>query len=239
MTREASSFPVRRPSPTTTARITGSVGVLILAAGTFANVVGGRTLVAGDPAATARNLVASEGLVRLGIVSNLAMTVLFVVYAALLYELLAPVDRLRARLMLLFAACCVPLYMLNQLGHYAALELARAGSLDRMAFALDLHKHGNLIAAIFFGLWLYPYGRLVYASRFLPRLLGAFLMLGSLGYLILFVQSFLFPGTEATLSTSPPLVVTHLSELAAMLWLLVRGVDAQVWKERAAEAARV
>ena len=61
-------------------------------------------------------------------------------------------------------------------------------------------------------------------------------MFGSLGYLVLFVQAFLFPGSERTLWTNPFLVVTHVSEGALMLWLLIRGLNVDQWEKRALES---
>ena len=102
---------------------------------------------------------------------------------------------------------------------------------------MDLHRFGNLVAAIFFGLWLLPLGLLVFKSGFLPKFLGLLLMLGSLGYLVLFVQGFLFPGSEGTLWTNPFLIVTHLSEFALLLWLLIKGVSVERWETCALEFA--
>jgi hypothetical protein len=64
------------------------------------------------------------------------------------------------------------------------------------------------------------------------------LLLGSPGYLILFVQAFLFPGSERTLWSNPFLIITHLAEMALMLWLLIRGVNAAEWERRAVSSSR-
>ena len=61
-------------------------------------------------------------------------------------------------------------------------------------------------------------------------------MFGSLGYLVLFVQAFLLPGSERTLWGNPLLVVTHVSELALLLWLLIKGVNVDQWEKRAFES---
>lgn len=47
----------------------------------------------------------------------------------------------------------------------------RARSWGRAKLSLDLHRFGNLPAAIFFGFWPLPLGLLVFRSGFLPRLL--------------------------------------------------------------------
>jgi hypothetical protein len=212
------------------ARLTGLVGVLVLASGSFARFVASRLIVPGDLAATSSNIVSSETLYRLGIAGSLVMMVAWLFYALLLYRLLRPVDISAAMTMVVLVVASVPLYMLNQ-GNLFAVFLAASGPLqEQMKLFLDLHRFGTLIAAIFFGLWLFPLGLLVFKSGFLPRVLGVVLMFGTLGYLILFVQGLLFPGAEATLWTNPFLVVTHLSELALLLWLLIRGVSVERWE---------
>ena len=215
-------------------RLAGVVGVVMLASGSFAGYVGSQLVVRNDPAATSSNIVASETLFRLGLVSSLIMMIAFMIYGLLLYRLLEPVNRSYAMMMAGFVLASVPIYMLNQVSQYAALLLAPGQRYDQVKLALDLHSLGNLIAGIFFGLWLFPLGVLVFKSGFFPRFLGVLLMFGSLGYLVLFVQAFLFPGSERTLWTNPLLVISHLSELAMMLWLLLRGVNVDQWAKRSA-----
>ena len=121
--------------------------------------------------------------------------------------------------------------MLNQVNLFAALLSASDQLHEQVKLYLEFQRFGSLVASIFFGLWLFPLGLLVFKSGFLPRAIGILLMIGSLGYLVLFVQGFLFPGSERTLWTNPFLVVTHLSELALWLWLLIKGVDVEKWEK--------
>lgn len=224
-------------SPLVLARLAGLIGIIVLASGSFSNYAGSRIIVRGDTATTSANILASESFFRLGIVSGLLMILFWMFYALLLYKLLKPVDKGHAMLMLVLVLVCVPVFMLNQVNLYAALPLAADHMQAQMTFYLDLHRHGNVIAAIFFGLWLFPLGLLVFRSGYLPRVLGILLMIGCFGYLVLFIQVFLFPGTEATLWTNPLLVVTHISELSLMLWLLIKGVNLKLWERRVSESA--
>jgi len=219
-------------SPLVHARVAGLVGVVTLATGSFTGFVGSRLLVRGDVVATSSNIVASECLFRLGLVSSLIMMIASMFYALLLYRLLRPVNKSHAMIMVALLFASVPIYMLNQVNQFAALLLASDQLYAQVQLFLELHRLGNLIAGIFFGLWLFPLGFLVFKSGFFPRVLGILLMIGSLGYLVLFVQAFLFPGSEGTLWTNPFLVVTHVSELSMMLWLLIRGVNVDQWKQR-------
>lgn len=223
-------------SPVVHARVTGLVGVGVLAAGTFAGVVASRLIVRGDAVATSTNIVASSFLFRLGIVSNLVMMVLWLFYALLLYRLLRTVNRSHAMVMLVLVLAATPIYMLNQVNQFAALLLASDKLSEQVKLFLELYRTGNMIAAIFFGLWLFPMGLLVFKSGFFPKLLGVLLMVGTLGYLVLFTQAFLFPGSESSLWTNPFLVVTHLAELAMMLWLLIRGLNVENWEKRNRES---
>lgn len=223
-------------SPLVHARVTGLVGVLVLASGSFAGFVASDLVVRGDAAATSRNIVASESLFRLGVVSSLIMMIAFMFYALLLYRLLRPVSESHAMIMVGLVVASVPIYMLNQVNQFAALLLASDQLHEQLKLFLDLHRLGNLIGGIFFGLWLFPLGLLVFKSGFLPRFLGILLMFGAPGYLVLFVQAFLFPGSERTLWSNPFLLVTHVSELALLLWLLVRGVNVEQWEKRTRES---
>jgi hypothetical protein len=223
-------------SPRFHARATGLVGVLVLASGSLAGVVSSKLVVRGDVAATSRNVVASESLFRLGIVGSLVMMIAFLFYGLLLYRLLAPVNRNRAAAMVALVLVSVPIYMLNQVHAFGALLAAVEERQEQVKLFLDAHRFGNLVASTFFGAWLLPLGLLVLKSGFLPRLLGWLLIVGSPGYVVLFAQAFLFPGSEGTLWSNPFLVVTHLAEAATMLWLLIRGVDSAAWEARARES---
>lgn len=220
-------------SPLFHARVAGFVGMVVLASGSFAGSIASRLIAKGDVVATSTHLAASESLARVGIAGSLVMMVAWLFYALLLYRLLRPVGKSLAMTMLVLVSASVPIYMLNEVNLFAALLSASNGSSEQVGLFLSLYRFGTLISAIFFGLWLIPLGVLVYRANFLPRPLGAILVVGSLGYLILFVQAFFFPGTERTLWSNPFLVVTHLSELALLLWLLIKGVNAERWIEQA------
>jgi len=77
---------------------------------------------------------------------------------------------------------------------------------------------------------LLPFGLLVYRSRFLPRILGVWLILNCFAYLAVSVTGILWPRYEAIVSNWVfPIMV---GELAIMLWLIIMGA-----KEQAAAAS--
>jgi hypothetical protein len=87
--------------------------------------------------------------------------------------------------------------------------------------ALSLHHGLDMANGIFWGLWLVPFGLLVYKSRFLPRLLGVWLIIACFAYLAQSFAYFLFPQYENEMfSLGSPL---RLGELATMFWLVIMG----------------
>ena len=199
-----------------------------------------RLVVHGDAAATAGNIAAHETLFRLGIVCYLTSAVLFIFVTLALYRLLEPVDRELAILMVILGSLMpVPIFFINSVTDAAALLFARGSDFlsaidkpQRDAYVmlfLNLHHHLDLANAIFWGLWLLPFGLLVYRSRFLPRFLGIWMMLECFAWLAFSFTGLMFPGHEQKVFTySQPLM---FAELATMFWLAIMGA-----KERAALA---
>lgn len=218
-------------SPLVYARIAGIIGVFTLISGTFPSIVDSRLIVPGEAVKTASNILMSEFLFRLGIVSSLFMHTFLIFYALILFKLLKPVSKTNAQLMVIFIVIPLPMYMATQLVKYTVLQFSIEGLHDHILLFWDIYKHGGYISGIFWGIWLFPLGFLIYRSGFIPRFLGVFLIIGCFGYLIRFFQAFLFPGSEASIWTNPALVVTHLSELSLMCWLLIKGVNIKQWQK--------
>jgi hypothetical protein len=193
-------------------------------------------IVSGNAAATANNIAAHESLFRLGIVSGLLSSALWIFVPLALYRLLKGVDQTLAIVMVILGSLMqVPLFFVNAMTDVGALLFARGADFllvfdkpQRDAFAMlfiNLHHHLDLANAIFWGLWLLPFGLLVYRSRFLPRFLGVWLMIGCFGYLAFSFAGFLFPAYEDKVFT----MVQPLwwGELATMLWLVIMGAKEQ------------
>jgi hypothetical protein len=198
--------------------------------------VPGKLIVHANATATADNIAAHETLFRLGVAGNVIGHTAFIFVALALYDLLQSVNRRHAALMALLIIVAVPIALLNEVNALAALILVRGADalsvLDvsqRNALAmffLNLHHQGLVIAELFWGLWLFPLGLLVYRSRFLPRFLGVWLILAGFAWVLLSLTSTLAPQYQNTLDTySRPAV---LGEIAFMLWLLIKGAKPPV-----------
>jgi len=151
-----------------------------------------------------------------------------------LYRLLSSVDKNYALLMVVFALVSVPITYLNivhqidvldLLGDDAYLKVFSKEELNaHIMLSLESYSNGNLAVHVFWGLWLLPFGYLVYRSGFLPKFLGIMLMLGCLGYLIDFVGYLLFEGYAKTLFATIVGIPSSIGELGICLWLLIVGV---------------
>jgi hypothetical protein len=86
---------------------------------------------------------------------------------------------------------------------------------------LNLHHHGFGLVAIFWGLWLFPLGLLVYRSGFVPRILGVLLMVNCFAYPVTSFTSLLLPQYEDIVSRW--MMPLQFGELLFMLWLLIKG----------------
>lgn len=225
------------------ARIAGFTYLLLLVAPLRLIYIPSKLFVRGNATATADNIVANETLFRLGIAGDLFVgtAAIFVVLA--LYRLLSGVDQRLAVLMVILGGLLVaPIYYVNTLNDAAALMLARGpdflSAFDKpqrdaaaMLF-LRLHGHGIVANQILWGLWLFPFGLLVYRSRFLPRFLGVWLIINGIAYVIQSLTGVLLPQYYDRFGMI--LFPALLGELAIMLWLVIKGAKEQPLPESAA-----
>jgi Domain of unknown function (DUF4386) len=233
-------------SPRARARVTGVVYLLFFLTAILGEVfarqagVSGISAVSGDAAATAHSILAHEASYRLGWALGLISTACYVAVTALFYQLFKPVSRSLALLAAFFGlvGCAITavgslfqLAPLVVLGGSPYLSVFDAQQLQALALlSLNLNAQVGSIALVFFGLFQLLIGYLIFRSTFLPRILGALMALAGLGWLI-----FLWPPLANSLLTYLE-VLGFLAEASLMLWLLVIGVNAQRWKQRASAA---
>ena len=229
-----------------TARTAGFLYLMYIVTTIAADVLGrSKLIVFGDAAATARNIMSSEWQFRAGITGDLVSAVFFLLAAWALYVLLKPVNKDLALTFLLLNLAGVAVYSINLLNQFAAVLLLsgadylkgfQTDQLQALAlFFLNLHHNGYWISQIFFAAWLFPLGYLVFKSGFLPRILGIVMMVHFVGWLMTFLQFFLFPGLGAITYVTYPL--GFISEFGLTLWLLIKGVNVEKWKESALGSA--
>lgn len=227
------------PSPRTLARATGWLYLLIIVCAGFAEgYVRGTLVVAGDADATAANILAAEGLFRLGFAADLVAFLADAAVAVLLYLLLEPVSRTVSLLAAAFRLVAHPaIGSLNLLNYFGALLLLGAPTtptgvgpeeLRALALvALETHGYGYLIAGAFFGVHCALLGYLILRSERFPRALGVLLVVAGAGYLTETFTLILAPTFEA-IASSLVVVTASVAELSLCLYLIVKGVRAPV-----------
>jgi Domain of unknown function (DUF4386) len=232
--------PIADASPRPKARVTGVVYLFYFLTAILAEVFMKGIVVSGDAAATATNIQAHEPLFRLGLGTGLIATAWYIALTALLYELFKPVNRSVSLVAAFFSlvGCAIqafgsvfqlaPLVISGSSADLSAFKPEESQALALILFKLD--SQAQTITLVFFGLYCLLIGFLIFKSTFLPRILGVLMALAGLGWL-----TFLAPPLANALSPYV-LVLGFLAELSLMLWLLVKGVNVQRWKQQAAAA---
>ena len=188
-------------------------------------------VVPGDPTATARNIVAGELTYRIGIGVDFVTLVIFILLVVSLYKLLKGVDDWHAMLMVLLVSVGVAIGLANLVNKIAPLILlSGAGYLSVFskpqlnALALGfggLNDYGNVVAAVFWGLWLFPFGILVIKSGFFPRILGILLLVAGVGNLTSSLTSMVLPALGHAVTRVTMLLA--FGEFPIIFWLLIKG----------------
>jgi Domain of unknown function (DUF4386) len=218
------------------ARIAGAIYLSMVFTAPFSLIyVPSKLIVRGNAAATAENILAHETMFRLSIFGDLIGQVIFICLAIALYRLLSNVNKTWAALMVALVLVSAAVGFFNALNNIAALILFRGGEFltvfdkaQREAlgmFFIRLHNQGIFIDELFWGLWLFPFGLLVFRSGFMPRFIGVWLMINCFGYVALSVIALFFPNYYGSaFAYSQPVL---FGELAVMLYLLIRGAKPQ------------
>jgi hypothetical protein len=220
----------------------GACQLLEAITATFGQVIVlGRLVVSGNAAATSANILGHERLFWLGFASSLLGVAFHIAWALLMYELLKPVNRSLSLLAAFFILVGCAMQALTSFLYLAPLLILQGGSsasaftpaqLQALALLfLKLNKYAFNIDLVFFGLWCVLTGYLIFRSTFLPRILGVLLAISGLGYV-----TYLYPPLAYYLFIPYIAAASALGEIPLELWLIVKGVNAQRWKEQARAA---
>lgn len=165
---------------------------------------------------TIEKIAANEQLFRLGILGGLLTQVIQVFVALKLNQLFKKTHGQMALFMMVSVLMGVPIAMVNELNYFAVLE--SLGNEEQVTMFLSIHDYGLQIAQIFWGLWLFPMGALVYKAVNLPKWIGILLILAGAGYMTDSFVALLGINIEVVFSE-----FTFIGELALVFWLLVKG----------------
>jgi hypothetical protein len=229
-------------SPHSQARMAGVLYLIIIVVGAVGYTTHSTLFVWNDASATAGNILASEQLWRLSSAAMLVMLACDVAVAAIFYVLFKPVNRTLSLIACAFRLVLVAIVGVAILGRHvplllledttsAAFETAQLQAMGLLA--IKVFERGFDVALVFFGFHCLAIGWLIYQSSFLPRLLGVLLVIAGLCYLISTFVHLVFPVVALPFDIQ---LLSYAAEMALSLWLIVKGVNAERWKEQASVA---
>ncbi|HEV7764707.1 MAG TPA: DUF4386 domain-containing protein [Thermoanaerobaculia bacterium] len=223
-------------------RMGGLFYLLMGVCGALATFARRGLIVKGDAAATAANIMTHQSRYLSAFAGDLLLVASYVVVTALFYRIFKPVNKTVALIAAFFGltGCVVQGFALAfQLAPLTLLDGARylgtfnTAQLQALAYAfLKFYSQAYGIALVFFGFFCLLTGYLIWKSTFLPRALGAFMMLAGLGGLAFLSPIFATAHLPYTLFGS-------VGELLLTLWLIAKGVDPEKWTLQNAAANRV
>ncbi|MDN3694382.1 DUF4386 domain-containing protein [Chryseobacterium tructae] len=218
-----------------TARLAGFIYLVVIITGFYSLMyVPSQLIVKEDPGLTFHHISSSNFLFRSGIASSMLCYIAFTLLPLALYQLLKETNKNAARLMVIFAIISVPISLINLQNKFSVLTLVEGADYlkvfdsrqlqAQVMLLLSNYNKGILIVQIFWGLWLFPLGYLVYRSGFLPKILGVFLMLGCFGYIMNVFSRILIPDFQDYAISGYITLPASIGEIGMCLWLLIVGV---------------
>jgi hypothetical protein len=222
--RSAAHWPIRNAS------ITAGIALLLMSVvAIFGNVIAVDGLVVeGDAAQTTANIMAAQGLLRLGIVSLIVVVALDVVVAWALYRVFSPVNRglsmLAAAFRLVYSGVLMVaigqlLGVVRLLSDDGNLALLGADQLNAQAMVgITAFNDIWYVGQFLFGLHLLLIGYLAFRAGYIPRVLGVLLAISGLGYATDSLGAVLSQGTWTDITT-----FTFIGEFLLAIWLVIRA----------------
>lgn len=220
------------PSPKRIAHHAGFIYLILLVTAPLAHLyIPSLILDRASAQITAQNLLNHEFLFRFSTLLNVVGLVSFVFVALFLYRLFRPVNEHLALTMRTLVLVGIPVPFMLAILKLSALLILKSevytsfdrGQIENIALMLfRIGDYGGNMEQVFWGLWLLPFGLLVYRSGFIPKLLGILLIANGIAYMALSVIFLLLPKYLSISSTVAfPFM---LGELWIILWLAIKGI---------------
>ena len=215
-------------------RLPGILYLCMILFGMFAQIIRSNIFVFNDSINTLENFQSSLFILRLAFISDLLMTVFYLLTAWSLFNLLKQINKNQSLLFLLLTVVSVAILSMNMINHIAIIEINNANYLNINNFGIillsqflaNLHTYGYLISQLFFGLWLLPLGVIILKSKIMPTYFGIMLIAATFGHLIEIFTTFLFPGNDFI--TYPGLLIAMLGEFSFCFWLIYKGINVKI-----------
>ena len=219
------------------ARLAGLLYLFLIITGIYGIFyVSTQVIVLGDTVTTAQNIIANEFLFRTGIINDLISNIIFMLLVLVLYRMFKQVNENQAKLMVALVVVQIPAVFIMETLNITSLMIFKGEILqtfelnqrqDLAMLFLKINDYGTLTLEMFWGLWLLPFGLLVYKSGFIPRIFGIMLMIAGIAYMNDSFIALLFPSYSALIN-QPTLLLVAIGEISITLWFLIKGVKTNI-----------
>ena len=220
-----------------TARLAGLLYLILILTGAYSIIyVSSQIIVQGDAVTTSKNILTNEFLFRTSIISDIISNTIWVFLALALYRLFKQINERQAKLLVALVIVQIPAVFIMEAFNISSLMIFKGEILKTFPLSqrqdlgmlfLKINDNGALTLEMFWGLWLIPFGQLVYKSGFIPRIFGILLIIAGIAYMHASFASILFPGYSAFVN-QPTLLLVAIGEFSITLWLIIKGVKNRV-----------
>lgn len=219
-------------------RVAGVLLVVSIFAGGFGeSYVPGKLIAAHDLVETAHRMATSVGLFRAGFASYLVEAACDVSLTAIFYLMLRPVSRPLSLITLCFGVVGTAVFAAGEIFYFAAAlpvinaELAKSLSPNAAAsftyLCLTVYGYVFNIFAALYGIPVMLRGYLIFRSGYLPRMLGAIVVLGGAGFIVKNFVAVLAPQYDSMAFVLP----MFLAMISMAFWFLVKGINKNRWNQ--------
>jgi hypothetical protein len=187
-----------------------------------------KLVIPGNAMETAQNILQNKSLFMFAIFAYLITFICDLLVTWALYILLKPVHEQLSlltawfRLVYTVIALVALLNLVTVLRSFNTLDSINTSQLDQLStqimLSIDTFRSSWHFGLIFFGIHLGLLGYLVFRSGYIPKIVGGFLVIAGLGYVLSSLKPFFFPNINLDFAE-----YTFYGELIFMLWLLIRG----------------
>lgn len=215
-----------------TARLAGILFFLWIVTGFYDMFfVAPKLFIKGDIAASSQNILTHELLFRTNIFLGLITSTIWILLVLVFYRLFKSVNEWQAKLLVAFVLVQIPIVFIKGALSVTALMALKGEVLmtfdlnqrqDLAMLFLKISDYSVWALELFWGLWLFPLATLIYNSNFIPRILGIWLIINGIVYVLLSFASLVTPRYKDLVFTVG--MPAMFGELALMLWLLIIGV---------------
>src|SRR5260370_2302434 len=223
----------------------GVLRVVVVAGGFGEGVAPAQLIAPGDAAATARHILNSDALFRIGFAAYLIEAMCDVALTVVFYALLRPLNRILTLGIVLFRIMATATFAFGELFYFAPSLIVgndaylKSFSRDQLntltLLFLNLYGVGGVIPLVFYGVASIGIGYLMYQSGYFPRILCVLWTIGGAGFVLRTFAVVLVPNVPTAILQAPQI----LAILILAIWLLAKGVNAPAWEARAQAQAAV